>query len=601
MKKLLKNFQKVLKSFSGPVSSLLAKNWSETTLKDKRVKDFFFSQNNILLNYNDGEHCGIKGLVVTGITKSLQEMSADELRQYIKTYFATLNLGFPIEMITNIEPISLESYLMKVEKELDTVELIVESNPSLTSAKEKLRHLETMKENVVKLGIPPFKITSYILLRECSPSINDVVNILDRRTNLVQQALTSAGLKMKELKAKSLKDLLRRYSGTLPRKKRKLIQSLMNVLAGSIYASPAMIVFFPALMWEAGAWFSRISGILLGRNIFTNMPVFWDMEEMPSPHTVVVGPTGSGKTEFLVNLVKKIRYAYSSNTLIIDVKGEYEDRLLERGVEAINYTLGKNLCLDFKNLGNLFPADMRSSVITEEIATNLRVKDTELIGILYDLIDSAVNDWESDFLESISEGVALYENTYRTFQLKKIIKKLGIISSECRNELVSTTINFLTGKQKYPTIIDLSLIYSIDPPLVSLAVSALSKALLSAVRNMPATLEAGWKHLVLDEGWLFTKEINDVVSALLRLGRSYKISVSIATQDLDDLNTLGLSVISNTGLLVAMPTPERKYWKELGAYMRINEDEITFYTSLLSRGECVVRILGDPRGIPIRY
>jgi len=601
MRKTLKDLPKLLRSFSASLISLPPINRNKTIPNNGEIKEKTLFRDNTLLNYSYGKYCGVKGLTITGITKSLQEMSVDELRQFIKTYFATLNLGFPIEIITDIKPVSLDSYLREVEKELDTIELIVENNPSLTSAKEKLRHLEKIKENVVQLGIPPFKIITHILLRECSPSISDVINILNHRANIIQQALTSTGLKTKELKAKDLLDLLSRYSGASPRKERKFFQSLTNAFTASVYATPAMIVFFPALMWKAGTWLSGISGILLGRNLFTNAPVFWDLEETPSPHTIVVGPTGSGKTEFLVNLIKKILHSYSSNTLIIDVKGEYKNRLMRRGVKSINNTLGKNMCLSFRNLGDLFPADLRSSIITEEIATNLKIKDAELIGILYDLINSALNDRDSDFLKRIAEEIALYENTYWTFQLKEIIKKLRMISSECKNELVSTTINFLTNKQKNPTIIDLSLAYSIDPPLVSLAVSVLFKALLSVVRNASAALRAGWKHLVLDEGWLFTKELNNVVSALLRLGRSYKISVSIATQDLDDLNTLGLSAISNTGLLVAMPTPERKYWKELGAYMRINEDEITFYTSLLGRGECVVRVLGDPRGIPIRY
>jgi len=354
-------------------------------------------------------------------------------------------------------------------------------------------------------------------------------------------------------------------------------------------------------MWRAGEWSSRFSGVLLGRNILTNTPVFWDLGKISSPHIVIVGPTGSGKTEFLANLVREVRNAYGSNTLIIDVKGEYLSRLLRKGVRAINNVLGRDLCLDFRNFGNLFPKDLRSSAITDLIVRGLGIKDPELINILYDIIDSELREEGLSFLRGLEGRISLYESTYRAFQLKEIVRRLEILGSGCGNELISTTTDFLIGKLRDPMIIDLSLAYSLDPSLVSLAVSALSRAILSIVKDMPAALGSGWKHLVLDEGWVYTKEISELVSALLRLGRSYKISVNIATQDLEDLRSLGLSVISNTGLLVAMPAAERRYWEELGSYMRINEEEITFYTSLLTIGECVIRAMGSPRGIPIKY
>ena len=82
---------------------------------------------------------------------------------------------------------------------------------------------------------------------------------------------------------------------------------------------------------------------------------------------------------------------------------------------------------------------------------------------------------------------------------------------------------------------------------------------------------------------------------------SYGISVALASQKLSDFKVGESVLVLNSGLLVAMPSANIDYWKELSKFMLINDDDVKRYALLVDRGEAVVRIAPHPRPYVIMF
>lgn len=72
---------------------------------------------------------------------------------------------------------------------------------------------------------------------------------------------------------------------------------------------------------------SHDSGIFIGRNIFTNAPVYVDTfigpPALPNPHTFICGTSGGGKSVALKLIAARNMISNGSNIFFLDVEGEY--------------------------------------------------------------------------------------------------------------------------------------------------------------------------------------------------------------------------------------------------------------------------------------
>jgi uncharacterized protein len=101
--------------------------------------------------------------------------------------------------------------------------------------------------------------------------------------------------------------------------------------------------------------------IEVGRNYFSNsLPVYLNLNEFVLKHSLIVGSTGSGKSNTVAYLLNNIITGYkSSRIVIIDIHGEYMKYLGDNAIEFSIYNPANKLVipywmLDFDTLCKLF-------------------------------------------------------------------------------------------------------------------------------------------------------------------------------------------------------------------------------------------------------
>lgn len=111
--------------------------------------------------------------------------------------------------------------------------------------------------------------------------------------------------------------------------------------------------------------------IKIGENYFSyNLPVYVNLNEFILKHSLVVGSTGSGKSNAVAYLLNNIVSEYpSSRSVVIDIHGEYMNYLNEKAVDFSVYNEDNKFIipywmLDFETLCKLFrlPTNVMSSV-----------------------------------------------------------------------------------------------------------------------------------------------------------------------------------------------------------------------------------------------
>ncbi len=555
---------------------------------------------------DESKICGKITLRIKGVSRTLTDMEADDLKRFLKSYFNMLNVGFPIEISTRIFPISTEKYLERIDKKIDTLKVILEDNPSLTGLKDEIRRLENQRKSLLE-GNHPLKIEALIYIYGCAPSSDEVLRLLEHRAKTLRDVLSSLGIRASPIESSNSEEFNQTFfrelgiPTSLPRKLTEFINSLKPkqylILASNISA-----IFFPFLL--GGKTEAEVSntGIIIGTDPLRNSVITWDPSSSTSPHVIVVGPTGSGKTTFLTQLVEEFRDAYGAASLIIDVKGEYKERLDSLGIKYVKLRLGEDAGVDLCKYMNMFPPRWRGDVLTDVIAQSFSVfKLPELTGRLHEAIELATSSGCHNLINSLMEYIRLKGNDYYTFKLATVLHKIELLERDDRDDMIAYIIDFLAGILNKPVILDLSYLLGLEPELVVMIVSITSNLILSMVKEMPRVFTRAWKLLIFDEGWLYIRPLRGLIAPLLRLGRSYRLSVAIATQDLKDLEFLGGFAASNTGLLIALSSTDKSYWKGISSYMNINDEEVTSYISLLRKCEGVARVGSDPKGRPVTF
>ncbi len=561
--------------------------------------------NSVVFKLNDKLLCGKKLLLVKGFTSSISEVGSKEAPYVLKTYYNVLNLGFPVEVRTYIMPLDKGSFINKIDKNIDELNLVLEVNPSSTNAKRKLDKLRRLRDLAVNDGLSPYDVIAIFAVEACGEDLDGVIKKLSVRSKVLRDSLHSVGIKVEEVNIRDTNDLFKlffRFSSTsrgFSKVKEILVRSkyVVNVLGYHFFT------LIPFLISSATQYLLRYKGVYLGRNIDTNELVYWDLKSSMSPHVLVVGPTGSGKTEFLSLLVSRIVSTYGVPAVIFDVKGEYSERLSRWGCKFYEYVIGNNAGLGIGKLLMYVPRKFRANWLTDVLSTVFTYEplSKEVTSAFYRAANEVLNSVSSisDFnevLNQILSYVSSFEDPYVSYRIAKVIR---LISSLDQGPSI---IDSVLGRGNYVYIINLTDVLSLGINYVSLVSNILIKTMeiyLSRI-GKPARIPNLALLLVFDEGWALLKPSN-AVSEIIRLGRSYGVVTALASQRISDVTSKDPSIISNIGLLVAMPSPDREYWQELSGYMSLHDELIKRFSTTLSRGEAVIRISPDPRPMTLRF
>ncbi len=561
--------------------------------------------NSVVFRLNNKLMCGKKLLLVKGFASSISEVGSKEAPYVLKTYYNVLNLGFPVEIRTYIMPLDKGSFINRIDKNIDELNLVLEINPSSTNVKRKLDKLRRLRDLAVNDGLSPYDVIAIFAVEACDEDLDGVIKKLSIRSKVLRDSLHSVGIKAEEINIHDTNDLIKlffRFSSTsrgFSKVKEILVRSryVVNVLGYHFFT------LVPFLISSATQYLLRYKGVYLGRNIDTNELVYWDLKSSMSPHVLVIGPTGSGKTEFLSLLIFRIVDTYGVPAVVFDVKGEYSERLSKWGCRFYEYVIGNNAGLGIGKLLTYVPRKFRANWLTDVLSTVFTYEplSKEVTSAFYRAANEVLNSISSisDFnevLNQILSYVSSFEDPYVSYRIAKVVK---LISSLDQGPSI---IDSVLSRGNCVYVINLTDVLSLGINYVSLVSNILIKTMeiyLSRI-GKPARIPNLTLLLVFDEGWALLRPSN-AVSEIIRLGRSYGVVTALASQRISDVASKDPSIISNIGLLVAMPSPDREYWQELSDYMSLHDELIKRFSTTLSRGETVIRISPDPRPIALKF
>ncbi len=591
---MLKN---TLRAFLARVP-VLGKKISKRTYAESELRAFEIREDYIILRHKNGVCCR-KLLLIENISGTLADMGVADLLHYLRGYFKTLNLGFPLEIRTYVVPTDRDEYLKELEKHISTLEIMLESNPSAVNVRKKLQHLKKVRDTIVKDGIPPISMVALMIVEACGEDLEETLEELDRRCRIVRNTFSSLGIRVGSVRGLRRHFLLRLFFRHSPWPRGGGITKLALRFAGlRTFAGAATALLYPFIISSTSLVAAGSKGIYLGRDPDSGERVFWDVSRSLSPHVLVVGPTGSGKTEFLAILVSRLLSFFGKGSIILDIKGEYPSRLERRGVPFKRYVLGEDLELNLRDLSELYPKRLRPGILTDIIVKSYELlSKKELVSAVYRGVEYSLSIECRDVLDCLRRYVESYEEPYVTYVISRVASEIKSVQPGYGVSLTSLLLEALSGNLKEVAVLDGSKLASSSRNLVNLAICYMSSAIRAVIQSSkPSTKPFRFRTaLVLDEGWLYVQRLTEEVSSLMRLGRSYGVMVCIATQSIDDLRVLGSGVTNNLGLLVAMASPDPSYWESLTGFMHFPPREVQRFTTLLGRGEGIVRISPDPR------
>lgn len=530
--------------------------------------------------------CAKKLLVATGFSSLLSESSAKELKTLLKTYHSALNLGFPVEVRAYVMPMELEKYVKRLERTIEALELELESNPSRSDIRAKLARLKKVRDTVLKEGIPPLEVIVFYAIEACARDEEEAVQRAEIRAKLLSDSLRALGIRLKNvggLEARFAARVFFRgfdgvgggFTGWLLRK--TIVKGFIRTASTHHlpFIVPALIRGTHRRGWQAGVY--------LGKNLSTGEEVFWNLENAPSPHIVVVGPTGSGKTELLAHLASEMNTVYGIRYIVIDAKGEYPERLSARG-EAFSTVRLENVSL---GLSRVLKESRNPHIITEIISRAFGM-DERLRVKLYNVLRNSINAEHP--LEYAASLASLTLDEYSSYKIREVLDQVASLDTGQRHLIE------VLSEPGSNVVIDISDVFVRNERLVRTLVLVLEAAMKMGL------LKAGdggvRRMLLLDEAWIYLG-IPGLVSDLMRISRSYGVSVAVATQRVEDIDgEPGLS--SDAGLFIAMSSPSPEYWDSVRRYVKISE-EIMDLVNVLERGEGIVRVAPEQVALPVSF
>lgn len=557
-----------------------------------------FNNGLIIFRKSDKEFCGKKIIKVINVITSINDLSEQEVLKYLKTYFNSLNLGFPIEVRAIFKPLDREKVVAEINKKIENLLITIDVNPSNVKAKTDLDRLTRFKDRIVKHSIQPYDVLAYYVVEACCASEEEVIKLVNSRASLLKKTLESLGIMTDELKGIEGKVLLQMFfRGYSHRVYDLIFNKLLRWRYSSRKASTLLTIFNPHIISSRTKFDLRNSGVYLGLNIVTSEGVYWNVENSLNPHVLVVGPSGIGKTETLITLLLRTHSTYSTKVFVVDIKNEYKERLLRRGYKVGVINLGVDVGLGINHVIKLVPKTFRATYLTEIVSDSMLLGgDKELVATLYRVFNDSLEFMDekvSNFWGIIKDVTASVENDYIQYRLMRM---MNVMESLDRGKSLISVINELEPI----TVVNLSNISVLGVDYLNLSMSIFFNTVQLLFMSNVNESRFPKIQLVVDEAWQFLLGNNSLLLKLLKLGRGYGVSVAVATQSLYDLGDLSKEYVENAGLLIALPSPDTLYWKDLSKYMRITYDEIRDYSIMLGKGDALVRILPDPRPIPIK-
>lgn len=372
---------------------------------------------------------------------------------------------------------------------------------------------------------------------------------------------------------------------------------LLRILGKALWSrltitSSQAIYFSPFIKTSIYSRNSDPGGILLGRIINSGRNIFWNPNRSMSPHIIVVGPTGSGKTETLLSIATRMHSLYSVTVLMIDVKGDIRSRLERRG-----YTFNL-IDIPRDPLGSLYPYHIdpigRAGQVFESIVSSYEIHDIKAQATLYKAIRKAyeltpIPTWQHVITE-LRDG----ENPEGVMILR-VIDEIAFLDGG------SHVTGHYSVREEAVNVISLTQISKEREEMLSYAMNMVFLDMINYMSSKNIDPRSVRGALVIDEAWILSKygRSSNRVLNLVKLSRGYGLSVLLATQSFRDFGENWDRILENSGVLIVLNTPSKKFWADASNFLKISRETIEDLMVILGRGDALIRVLPDPRPLPV--
>ncbi len=283
--------------------------------------------------------------------------------------------------------------------------------------------------------------------------------------------------------------------------------------------------------------------VLLGKNVI-DKPIHWDIEAEKNPHLIVLGTSGSGKTETLKSVVGEFNQK-KVPSLIIDFHNEYSDiatNVLDLRKKTINplefnenqkpeniiYEVADIIKKIFK-LGEIQESILRQAIRQsyQEYGIDLKKKARYKEFPTFQDVEKNIYRQEDSSNKSVINSL-----TSRIEALFDIDIFSGGTNIEYKDMFKDTTVVEL---KDFPT-------EKVKSTIAEFFLKKLSYYIYSLERNKKIRM-----YTIIDEAHRLMYE-NSPLDKLLRESRKYGIGVILASQRPSDFNE---TVLANTGVLLS--------------------------------------------------
>ena len=505
-------------------------------------------------------------LLLNDIPFDYRDFTEGELRNLLVSYNKVLDSVGEVKIVISREHVDKEQVLNNLRLKAQNLRVMVEHDPSNERAKAELRLVERLIKEI-ESGESPFKYALYFLVPgESAESVR-------AKAELLKSGLRGLGFKVADADEQ---DIVRLFEIRVKANKTAL-PSFLPLFAPFAYVkSPS-----PELISK---------GVLLGYDRETGRSVFWNVESSTNPHVLVIGPTGSGKTEFLISLGHKINTVYEIPVVFYDTKGDIKARLKRYGVPFKVYNplihgLGL-LALDIDIV------ELKARVIEDLVSSAFGI-DEKTSSIMYKLILKAL--WNGP---SWSNVIRLLEDEDLEIGLKAYLLKVVTMIKDID---VGSGIDMRRLEEEKPIlVVDLSHLASEEVKrLVTL--TTIYSVYLYFRKEVDKKLRIA---LILDEAWtLFNWELmrRGVLMDVIKRGRGHGVAVLMATQNVSDFEGYDDKVLENFSTQIFMNNGDRKFWEQVaGRFVLLSNTEMKNVLPFLKVGEALVRVSNDPRPLIVR-
>lgn len=561
---------------------------------------------NMVVEFRDGylvirknsEVC-VKGFTkVVNVSTAIQDLDDYTSVKYIKTYINSLNLGFPLEFHTVVKPVDRVAFIKNLERAIVDNTIVYEVNQFRVDSKVRAERARFIRNRVLKDSLQPFEIEVFITASACSEEFVSALETLKTRLRILKSALNSLGVDIEKVNAEKASFKLLAVELQLRRQSAfsRLVDRFRRRLTVADLVSLPLFTFIPLL--GRAKFALRSSGVRLGIDLESGEEVYWNIDESTSPHILVVGPSGIGKTTFLAELSTSIS-RIGIGVLVVDPKNEYRKFFESSGVEVSHYTLGRSISIGLteilKTLGSSSSRDI-AEVLLDILSTHRELGKKEVFSCLYSTLSSlnAISEGgDSEFINLLKRMTRYCSEEYSEYVTNKVLTTLATVSAS------EYSLAKLIRELNKISVVDISTALSIDPSILPLLLKVVSVAIRTSGRTS-LKKHKYWRMLVVDEAWTILRDNSlTAVEELVRVGRSFGTIVALATQAVRDFTKALGPLVDNLGLLVVLPSTSAEYWEEVNRMLKVSSERVEKARSL-GRGYALVRIAPDPRATLIK-